>query len=165
MIRSCRAQVWYTDFVVGVLIFSIVMFSYFYYVEHRDYSDEGLQSTLLAEAKSITNNLVSQGYPSDWTPSNVSTVGLTDGDMRIDEDKLADFNSWGYEERRSFMHTTKDYYFFIEYLNGTRFSELCSDPYSGCVDWNESLNLVQNTRLAIYGDDVVRLVLYVYQEE
>jgi hypothetical protein len=149
---------------VGVLIFSLVMFSYFYYVGHRDYSDEALQSTLLAEAKAITNYLVTEGYPPGWTAANVSTVGLTGGDMRINQTKLDNFDGWGYEERRSYLHTTKDYYFFIQYINGTKFNDLCEDPDDGCVKWNASYNLVQSTRLAIYDHDLVRLVLYVYQE-
>jgi hypothetical protein len=163
MVIGKRAQIWYTDFVVGVLIFSVVIFAYFYYVEHVEYSDETLQSTLMTEAKTITAYLMTTGYPAEWTPSNVSTVGLTDGSYRMDIDKLDDFSSWNYEERRGYLHTTKDYYFFLEYLNGTRFNELCSDPGSGCVEWNSSYNLVQNTRLLIHNSDIVRMSLYVYQ--
>ena len=163
-VMSRKSQVWYTDFMVGVLIFSIVIFTYFYYVEHTEYSDETLINFLISEAKSLTNYLVTEGYPADWTVANVSTVGLTDGNHRINIDKLDDFNSWGYEERRGYIHTTKDYYFYLEYLNGTKFNELCADPFSGCVEWNSSEYLVQNTRLLIYDGDVVRLVMYVYQQ-
>jgi hypothetical protein len=159
-----KAQVWYTDFMVGVLIFSIVVVSYFYYVEHTEYSDDALVNYLISEAKTISNYLVTEGYPANWTSANVSTVGITDGNHRINEGKLQDFNSWGYEERRSYLHTTKDYYFYFEYLNGTRFNELCEDPFSGCVEWNSSYYLVQNTRLLIYDSDVVRMVLNVYQQ-
>ncbi|MBU2561150.1 MAG: hypothetical protein KKD17_02550 [Nanoarchaeota archaeon] len=159
-----KAQVWYTDFMVGVLIFSVVVITYFYYVEHTSYSDETLMSSLISEAKAVSNSFVTRGYPVDWTAANVTTVGLTDGDYRIDSSKLSDFNSWGYEERRGYLHTTKDYYFYLEYLNGTRFNELCEDPLAGCVAWNSSYNLAQNTRLLIYDSKVVRAVLYVYQQ-
>jgi hypothetical protein len=158
-----RAQVWYTDFIIGVLIFSIVIFAYFYYVEHTEYSDDTLEGALLAEAKTITGYLMGTGYPQNWTAANVSTVGLTNNDYRIDQGKLDDFNSWNYEERRAYLHTTKDYYFFLEYLNGSRFNELCYDP-TDCVEWNTSYNLVQNTRLLIYDHDIVRMSLYVYQK-
>ena len=158
-----RAQVWYTDFIIGVLIFSIVIIAYFYYVEHTEYSDETLVSSLIAEAKGISNSLITQGYPVNWTAANVTTVGLTDGSYRINMTKLNNFNSWGYEERRGYLHTTKDYYFFFEYLNGTRFNELCADPGAGCQEWNASYYLVQNTRLLIYNGEIVRLVLNIYQ--
>ncbi len=158
-----KAQVWYTDFVIGVLIFSIVIISYFYYVEHSDYSDDTLMNSLLSEAKAISGYMVTEGYPANWSSSNVSTVGLTNGDYRIDSDKLSDFNSWGYEERRGYLHTTKDYYFYFEYLNGTKFNELCEDQFSGCVAWNASMNLVQNTRLVIYESTPVKMVILVYQ--
>jgi hypothetical protein len=160
---SRKSQVWYTDFMVGVLIFSIVVITYFYYVEHTEYSDDTLISSLVAEAKAITNSLVTQGYPPDWSAANVSTVGLTDGNYRIDQTKLNSFNSWGYEERRGYLHTTKDYYFYLNYLNGTRFNELCKDQFAGCVEWNSSYYLVQSTRLLIYESKVVRLVMEVYQ--
>lgn len=159
-----KAQVWYTDFVIGVLIFSIVVFTYFYYVEHLEYADDSLISSLVSEAKSITNTLVTQGYPTGWTAANVTNVGLTNGDYRINMTKLANFNSWGYEERRGYLHTTKDYYFYLEHLNSTRFNERCADPGAGCIQWNTSQYLVQNTRLLIYDEDIVRLVLYVYQK-
>jgi hypothetical protein len=160
---SRKSQVWYTDFMVGVMIFTVVVVTYFYYVEHSDYSDETLISALLTEAKTISNSLVTQGYPSGWSLSDVSTVGLTNGDYRINSSKLADFNSWGYEERRGYLHTTKDYYFYLQYMNGTKFNELCEDQFAGCVEWNSSYQLVQNTRLLIYDSKVVRLVLNVYQ--
>ena len=147
--RQRRAQVWYTDFVVSVLIFSFVVFAYFYYVEHTANADENLQSSLIAEVKSVSGNLLTEGYPVNWTSSYVQTVGLTDGRQRIVSGKLSDFSSWNYEERRGYMRTTKDYYFFLEYLNGTRFNELCADPGSGCAEWNSSYNLAQTSRLVI----------------
>ena len=107
---------------------------------------------------------VSFHYPTNWSAANVSTVGITDGNHRIDQDKLQDFNSWGYEERRGYLHTTKDYYFFLEYLNGTMFNELCKDPGAGCAEWNTSYHLAQNTRLLIYNSSIVKMNLLVYQQ-
>jgi hypothetical protein len=158
-----RAQVWYTDFIIGVLIFSIVVVTYFYYVEHSEHSDENLMSYLVSEVKSVSSSLMSEGYPQGWTASNVTIVGLTDGNFRINMTKLSNFNSWGYEERRGYIHTTKDYYFYMEYLNDSRFNELCADPGAGCVEWNSSYYLAQNTRFLIYGSDVIRMVVYLYQ--
>ncbi|MBW2972440.1 hypothetical protein KY359_05375 [Candidatus Woesearchaeota archaeon] len=158
-----KAQVWYTDFMVGVLIFSIVIMTYFYYVEHTQHSDDTLMSSLVSEAKTVSNSLATRGYPVGWTSANVTTVGLTDGNFRINSSKLSDFNSWSYEERRGYLHTTKDYYFYLELMNGTRFNELCADPGAGCAEWNTSYFLAQNTRLLIYEHEPVRMVLYVYQ--
>jgi hypothetical protein len=162
--RSRKSQVWYTDFMVGVLIFGIVVITYFYYTEHSSYSDETLLLSLISEAKVVSNSLVAEGYPPGWSLSNVTTVGLTDGDYRINSTKLSNFNSWGYEERRGYLHMGKDYYFYLEYPNSTRFNELCKDPFGGCVEWNSSYYLAQNTRLLIYNHSVVRMVLNVYQE-
>jgi hypothetical protein len=162
--RARKAQVWYTDFMVGVLIFSIVIVTYFYYVEHTEYSDDTLMSSMLSESKSITDYLAGPGYPAGWTASNVTNVGLTDGNYRINMTKLSNFNSWGYDERGGYLHTTKDYFFYLEYINGTVFNKQCKDLFAGCVAWNSSYHLVQNTRLLIYDSKVVRMVLYIYQE-
>ena len=159
-----KAQVWYTDFIVGVLIFSIVIVTYFYYVERSEASDENLMGFIISEAKTISGYLVTEGFPTNWTGANVSTVGISDGAYRIDMDKLSTFNTWGYEERRGYLHTTKDYYFFIEYLNGTKFNELCKDPFQNCSDWNKSNHLAQTTRLLIYNQSIVKLVLNIYQQ-
>jgi len=157
-----KAQVWYTDFMVGVLIFAVVIVSYFYYVEHTQYSDDSLMSALVSETKTISSTLVTRGFPEGWTAVNVTNVGLTDGGSRINATKLSNFNSWTYEERRGYLHTTKDYYFYLEYLNGTKFNELCTDA-GNCTDWNSSYHLTQGTRLLIQGSDIIRMVLYVYQ--
>lgn len=159
-----KGQVWYTDFMVGVLIFSIVLVTYFYYVEHTDQSDDGLMGYVVSEAKAISSYLITAGYPADWSETNVSTVGLTDGAYRIDMGKLQDFNSWGYEERRGYLHTAKDYYFFLEYPNGTVFNKLCADPFVGCVEWNSSYHLAQSTRLVIYNSSIVKMSLWIYQQ-
>jgi hypothetical protein len=140
--RAAKAQIWYTDFMIGVLIFSIVIITYFYYASHTEYSDETLISSLLSEAKTISNSLVTQGYPLNWTAANVTTVGITNGDFRINTTKLS---------------------FYLEYMNSTRFNELCTDPGSGCVAWNTSYHLAQNTRLLIYDGSIVRVVLNIYQ--
>jgi len=158
-----HAQVWYIDFMIGVMIFSIVVVTYFYYVEHTQYSDENLMNSLISEANTISGYLMTEGYPRNWTLANITTVGLTGGNYRIDPSKLSNFNSWGYEERRGYIHTTKDYYFYIEHLNGTVFNKVCYDPGAGCVEWNTSKYLAQNTRLLISDGEIVKAVLYIYQ--
>lgn len=158
-----RGQVWYTDFVIGVLVFSIMVVAYFYYVEHQEASDQNLENYLLSEAKSISSYLVTEGYPEDWTASNVSTVGLTNGKQRIDDDKLAEFNSWTYDERKANLHTTKEYYFYLQHLNGTIYNRQCIDMPT-CTDWNGSEYLVSHERLLIHDSKIVRMKLYIYQQ-
>ncbi|NQU79183.1 hypothetical protein HQ545_05435 [Candidatus Woesearchaeota archaeon] len=157
-------QVWYTDFIIGVMIFSFMIGAYFYYVGHGNYYEDDPVPMLVSEAKRVTSYLLTEGYPANWTLLNVSTVGLTNGRHRMDNQKLGWFNSWDYEERRGYFHTTKDYYFYLEHKNGTVFNKLCKDPLDGCVDWNSSYYLVQNTRLLIYDGSIVRMVYYVYQQ-
>ncbi len=163
MKKGGKAQVWYTDFMIGILIFSIVLVTYFYYTEQTSNSEENTVNNLIIESKAITNQLLSTGYPINWTSNNVSTVGLTDGNYRINNNKLASFNSWSYSERKEKLHTTKQYYFYLEYLNGTRYNKLCTDP-PACNDWNTSEYLVQDSRVAIHNSKIIRMVIYVYQK-
>ena len=85
---SRKGQIWYSDFMVGILLFSIVVMTHFYYVEHTEYSDDTLMSYLVTESKAISATLIGQGYPSAWTVSNVTTAGLTDNDYRVNMTKL-----------------------------------------------------------------------------
>jgi len=157
-----KAQVWYTDFMIAILIFSITITAYFYYSNYVGGDEGNIESFLISEGKSISSYLITEGYPKNWSVANVSTVGLTDGNYRINNQKLQAFNSWNYEERRSFIHTSKDYIFFLEYLNGTRYNILCEDPPT-CDAWNASSYLIQQTRLAIHNGSIVKLKIYMYQ--
>lgn len=152
-----RAQVWYADFAIGLLIFMVAIVGFMTYTYTEVTSDEEDLDSLIIDAKVIAASLVSEGYPADWNATNVTRVGLTDGDHRIDQSKLDIFSNLSYSDRAGVMGTTKDYYFYMQYANGTRFNIL---GQSG----NESDVLVQVTRIVIYNNTMARMVFYLWQD-
>ncbi|MBW2999983.1 hypothetical protein KY339_04885 [Candidatus Woesearchaeota archaeon] len=150
-----RSQVWYTDFIIGILIFSIAVTTFFYYATGAGEDDGSNLNDLIIDAKVIAENLVSEGYPTDWTPATVERIGLTNGNQRIDQSKLDDFTNMTYSERKSALGTPKNYYFYLEYPNSTKFNILGQEG-------NSSNRLVQITRLAVYESQPVRMVFYLW---
>ena len=80
--NSRKAQVWYTDFVVAVLIFAIALVIYFEYVNNLSKEEESNLNEMLMTAKLVSNNLMSSGYPNDWNQSNAEIIGIVD-DKRV----------------------------------------------------------------------------------
>lgn len=151
-----RAQVWYGDFSIALLIFMVAITAYVSYTYAESVEERGEMTELLIDAKVIASSLISEGYPTDWNTSNVTRVGLTDGDYHIVQEKLDSFNSFSYDDRADAIGTTKDYYFYLQYTNGTKFNQLG-------LNGSTADKLVQVTRIAIYEDVFVRMVFYLWE--
>lgn len=154
--KQKKAQVWYADFSIGLLIFIVAISGYMVYSYSETVEEKGELTELLIDAKVIASSLVSEGYPSNWTSTNVTRIGLTDGNQRIVQQKLEDFNDFSYSERGDLLGTTKDYYFYLEYLNGTTFNQLG-------LNGTNADKLVQVTRVLIYNDTFVKMTFYLWQ--
>ena len=84
---STRGQVWFADFVVGIVIFLTIVALFFVQLNSLQQPEENQLHRLLEDANSITNELLTQGYPSNWTQSTVLRPGITDH-YRINQSKL-----------------------------------------------------------------------------
>lgn len=154
--NSKKSQVWYVDFSIGLLIFMVAITGYIAYTYSESVEQRGDLSELIIDAKVLTSSLISAGYPIDWNESSVVRLGITDGDHRLMPEKLDKFNNLSYATRGDLMGTTKDYYFYLQYQNGTKFNEL---GFNG----SNADKLVQITRVVIYDDVFVRLVMHLWQ--
>ncbi len=156
-----KAQIWYTDFMMGILIFVIVIFIYygFAYTLNQDPSD--IISDLIMEAKAISSSLVTGGAPADWNQSSVEIIGLTDGDQRLMQEKLDMFADMGYHETKTKLRTPYDYYFYLEDVEGNII------PINGeqgiGLEANNSDNLVSITRVVVYDSKLTSMVVHVWQ--
>jgi hypothetical protein len=156
-----KGQVWYIDFMVGLMVFVVVVVIYFEYVDNLSSKEENIMDDLIINSKAITNSLVAEGYPKDWNTSNVVKIGLTEGNQRINTTKLNQFISMDYIETKSKLRTSYNYYMFLEYKNGSKIKLNGSDEY-GYKSLNPS-KLVQTTRLLIYNSTIIRMVVHVWQ--
>lgn len=155
--RGKKSQVWYIDFMVGLLILITAIIIYYQFQGNFSDESESEWQEMIIDAKAITSSLISSGYPSDWTNDTVGAIGLTDGNYRINSTKVMMFRNMSYKRARDLLNTRFNFYFFIEEGGGTRFYD------AGLNATNHSF-LVQTTRFVIYNSSVHRMVLYLWME-
>lgn len=172
-----KSQVWYTDFMVGLLIFIIALVIYYEYSTNLSKQEKGLLDEILADAKSISSSLVSAGYPSDWNSGDVERIGLTNNDQRINNEKLEEFYGMTYNTSRRLFGTRFDYFIFFKNENnsimniegecGVGSPNVAVEESEGnCISVNITANptkLVRIKRLLVYNSDVVGMEVYVWE--
>ena len=112
-----NAQVWSIDLIVAVIIFLLALVFFYKYSLNNIYAQEDNNQNLIDDGKKISDYLVSEGYPSSWSSSDVRAIGLTDGNMRLDKDKVALFYNLSfadYPRARRLMSNINDYYVYFE---------------------------------------------------
>jgi hypothetical protein len=158
-----KAQVWYTDFMLGILIFVIVIFIYYGYAHSINQNPGDITSDLIMEAKSISNSLVTQGSPSDWNQSRVDVIGLTNGDQRLMQEKLDMFANMTYYQTKTKLRTPYDYYFYLEDINGSVI-QIDGKNGLGLQSSNSTDNLVSITRIVVYNSKLTSMVVHVWKQ-
>ncbi len=173
-LRSQKAQVFYTDFMVGLLIFAVALLIYIAYVSNYSVKNDGNFNEIVTSISTVSSSLVSAGVPSNWNLNNVESIGLTNNDHRIDADKLENFQDMNYNTSKKLLSTKFDYVMFLEDNSGVVLSingkcsigrqELIADYFGNCSAPNMSLvaasNIVSDTRLLIYESKITRLKIY-----
>jgi len=119
LLISTKAQAWYTDFVIAMLMFAVTLTIYFVYTTNLSKEDIGSLNDLVSEAKLVSSSLVSEGYPSDWNNNTVKRIGLTDGNQKINSAKLRNFANLPYNYSKKILGTVYDYTISFEDANGT----------------------------------------------
>jgi len=152
-----KGQVWYIDFMVGLLILITAVIIYYQFQGTFTDESESEWQEMIIDAKAITSSLISSGYPSDWTNDTVDLIGLTDGNYRINSTKVMMFQNMSYKRAKNLLNTRFNFYFFLESENGTRF-------YDTGLNATDSDFLVQTTRFVIYNSSMHRMVLHLWME-
>jgi len=78
-----KAQMWFSDFIIGLVIFTIaltIFFGYFFNIFNLQEND---LNKVLDDVKIISNFIVGTGSPEDWTSNNVQIIGLSDSKKGI----------------------------------------------------------------------------------
>ncbi len=154
---KCKAQIWYTDFMVGLLIFVVVVFIYYEYAHSLSQDSGEIASDLVMDAKAISGSLVTKGSPNYWNKSNVTIIGLTDGRQRLIQEKLDILANMTYSEAKSKLRTSYDFYIYFEYLNGTR---IIIDGKDGIgINSSGADDVVTLTRLMLYNSKLISMVV------
>jgi len=154
-------QIWYTDFMIGLLIFVIVIFIYYGFAYSINQRPSEVTNNLLLDAKAVSSALVTAGSPIDWNASTVSIIGLTDGNQRLVQFKLDQFANLTYAEGRSKLRIPYDFYVFFESMNGSR---LLIDGQEGIgKPITSSENAVSLTRVVVHNNSLMRMAVQIWQ--
>lgn len=164
---SVKSQVWSLDLIVAIVIFLVTLiFFYKYSINLTEFEQKDLDN-LLADGKLVSSYLVSTGYPEDWEdhPLDVKLIGLTDGNMDINPQKVDQFFQLAtsdYPTTRKLLSTTHDYYVFFEdkdnntvKINGI---EWIGKDY---ITENPE-DIIKIVRFVDYESTITRMVLYIW---
>jgi len=110
-----KSQAWGIDLMVAMAIFSTVIFVFFIYSINQTGDAKEILESLKYDARIISNNILSTGYPIGWNENNVSVIGILSDD-EINETKLKSFYDMtiaDYQNTRVLFKTKYDYFFFL----------------------------------------------------
>lgn len=159
-----KGQIYYVEFIFAVFVFFAVLV--FFISNVLTTLDESGLTQIAAEAKFVSEDLMSEGRPENWNVSNVQKIGITDGASRIDTTKLsmfANMSNSSYTNAKSLFNIASDYYVYLETKNGTRIL-IDGQPGVG-KNYSDSKKIIKNVRLAVYNNtEIVRLVVLVWQK-
>ena len=159
--KTKKGQIWYTDFMFGLLIFIIVVTVYYGYAHSIDQDPGEVISDIVMDAKAVSSSLITQGSPSDWNKSTVKILGITDGSQRIVQEKLEMFQNMTYQETKTKLRTSYDFFMYLEDIDGTRILINGEDGIG--YDSNETDNSVTLTRLVVYNSKLTSMVVNIWE--
>ena len=116
-IKSIKAQAWYVDFIVGLLIFLFTVAVYLTYTSNLQQQDNGNLDILLKDAKGISSTLSLKGYPEGWDNSTVTIIGIAD-DQEVNGTKMKYFSRLNYTATKKSFATPYDYFVYFENSGG-----------------------------------------------
>jgi hypothetical protein len=164
-ISTKKSQVWSLDLMVAIFIFLGALLLFYKYTVNAGTLGEGEENNLLMDAKLISSYLVSTGYPEQWTESNVSLIGLTDGDMRIIDWKVEQFSNIAladYTNSRRLLSAMNNYYVSFEdkHGNALNVNGIWGIGKNYTADNPDSLIKVE--RFLIYNSSIIKLKVHVW---
>lgn len=155
MAKRKKAQVWYIDFMVGLLILIMTIMIYYQYHGNLNDESEADWQEMTIDSKFISSSLMSGGYPSNWTNETVETIGLTDENYRINETKIQQFANMSYKQAKEVLRTRFNFYFSLQNSSG-------ASVYTAGLNATDQKFLVQTMRFVIYNSSISRMVLYIW---
>jgi len=158
--KSKKAQAWGFDLMIASVIFVAAIATFYLFTLNNTHeTDENLQS-LQYDGNNIADNILSSGYPENWTQSDVIRIGILSED-KINEDKLSNFNELAeinYEATKSALDSRNNYY--ITFSENITLNSSSID-YIGMKEANPK-NLVKTTRLTVYKERPIAIYINVW---
>ncbi|MBI2208846.1 hypothetical protein HYU50_05105 [Candidatus Woesearchaeota archaeon] len=127
-----KSQMWFTDFVVGTLIFTFMLIIYYTYTVNISKQDSLTARDLLLDVESVSSSLLLGGFPDNWNNGTVQSIGVTNSNQRLNRTKFLNFEELPYNKTKKLFGTVYDYFVFFtdEDSNITSVEGICGigDP-------------------------------------
>jgi hypothetical protein len=161
-----RGQIWGLDLMAAAVIFSVTVGIFYFYALNESSGATEMLELLSYDGRLISENILSEGVPSDWDAGNVVEIGiLTDG--KINETKASAFYSLvqaDYERTKLLLNTRYDYYFFLDEQIDVTSAVVDGIGKPGSTRDNiDPDNLIKIGRVAVYDGKPTGATLYVWK--
>lgn len=160
-----KSQISTLDLIISLLIMSIVLV--FSVKQLTTLFQDKEFSSLSSEAVRISNYLLSEGFPKNWTNTTVIRIGLMTNN-RINTTKLEQFMNMSYNLTKGYLNAF--HYYAVEFSNSS--GPLKAINCSKAPDFIEACNItdslialkpkniVRIDRLAVYNKSIIKVVVY-----
>jgi hypothetical protein len=160
-----RGQVWTVDFLVGFLIFIVVLLAAIKIIMSIIPSTN--YDVLYKDTAHLSSTLTGKGFPNDWNETTVIIPGLGENN-RLNFTKIQAFDDIAYQRTKTLMHITNDYIFFFKNSSQIiNISGKCVRGYN--IDYNSNCepdinsieydNLIKFERIVIFENSTNNSVL------
>ncbi len=156
-----RGQAWGFDLTIASIIFigGIIVF-YVYALNTPSQGNDKIDS-LTYEGNSISDALLSEGFPQNWEANNVVKLGLTTNN-KINQTKLENLYALSqsdYQKTKLLFNTKYNYF-----INASSPLTIKNSPISGIgIQENNSNNLIKISRFTIYDEKPITLTIEVWE--
>ena len=114
-----NSQLWYTDFIIALSIFLLVMVLAFKYIANNSLFMG--ESPIASEAARFSDSLMTEGIPANWTIEQVTNIGILDSESSINLTKLEQVNNMSkgnYSTIKSKFAMSSDFVIYFENRDG-----------------------------------------------
>lgn len=152
-----KGQIWSLDTIVAVIIFMGGLLFFYHYSSYTIITQNQQLEDLSFNAKLVSSYLISEGNPVDWNVTNVNSIGLTDGDLKLNPEKVSKFKEMSYQDSKKLLSTKYD--FSINFKNqNNSFVSINNITFIGK---NYSLenpdNILSMNRFVFYNSSIIRI--------
>lgn len=113
--KNKKSQVWTIEFIISFLLFiSVILMSV--KLISGIYSNDAIR-TLQRESEFVSQYLLSEGYPNDWSNDTLIRVGLTTNNG-LDDTKLLNLYSLDYLKARDSLGIRSNYFMYFSNSSG-----------------------------------------------
>jgi len=150
---------------VAILIFTgaLVVF-YVYSINLTDIEDQKLEN-LIRSAEIVSDNLLTPGIPFNWTIQNVSLIGISDNQKRLNTEKVIQLDSLAlnnYSLSQRLLSTRNHYYIFFEDRNSNRVRIDNIDYLGRDYTLDDPENIIKVYRFVLYNSTILRMGVYTW---